>query len=194
MIIVLILSACGGGKKEIIISGKPWTEQYILPHLIGLVIEENTDYHVKYNEGLGEVAILTPAIDKAEIDIYVEYTGTGLMDVLEEEIISGESSEDVLERVKTGYEEKFDVTWLEPLGFENTYTLAYSADSGIDVNTYSELAEYSTSNDVVFGGPHSFYERVGDGYDDLVKEYPFDFADTKDLDPTLCMMRLLMEK
>ncbi len=185
LLIVLLLSACGGGKKEVIISGKPWTEQYILPYLIGYVIEEHTDYHVTYKEGLGEVAILTPAIDKAEIDVYVEYTGTGLMDVLEEDTEPGESSDSVYNRVKVGYEEQFGVTWLEPLGFENTYTLAYSKDSGIEGDTYSELAEYSQTNDVIFGAPHAFYERVGEGYDDLVKEYPFNFTETISLDPNI---------
>ena len=185
LLIVAILSACGGKQNEVVISGKPWTEQFILPHLIGIVIEEHTDYKVTYKEGLGEVAILTPAMEKAEIDVYVEYTGTGLMDVLEESTEPGESSESVYERVKAGYEEKFGVTWLEPLGFENTYTLAYAPDSGIEGETYSDLAEFSQTNEVVFGAPHAFYERIGEGYDDLVKEYPFDFADTKSLDPNI---------
>lgn len=184
IIITLLLGACGG-KDEIIIGGKPWTEQFILPHILGQYIESETDYKVTYKEGLGEVAIMTPAIDKGEIDLYVEYTGTGLMDVLKEETEPGESSESVHERVKKGYEEKFEITWLEPLGFENSYTLAYSKDSGYEVETYSELAELSKSEEMVFGAPHAFYELIGMGYDDLVKVYPFNFIDTKSLDPNI---------
>lgn len=185
IVLLFILTACGSKKDEIVISGKPWTEQFILPYVLGLVIEEHTDYQVTYKDGLGEVAILTPAIDKGEIDVYVEYTGTGLMDVLEEETEPGESSESVYERVKAGYEENFNVTWLEPLGFENTYTLAFAKDSGIEAETYSDLAERSKEKDLVFGAPHAFYERVGEGYDDLVKEYSFEFSDTKSLDPNI---------
>ena len=183
-LLVVVLGGCGS-KKEVIISGKPWTEQFILPYILGLVIKEHTDYDVTYKEGLGEVAILTPALDKGEIDLYVEYTGTGLMDVLEEETEPGESAESVYERVKAGYEETYQVTWLEPLGFENTYTLAYASDSGVEGETYSELAEYSQNNEMVFGAPHAFYERVGEGYEDLVKEYPFEFNDTKSLDANI---------
>src|SRR5699024_5445249 len=138
-------------------------EQYILPYILGGVIEENTDYDVKYEEGLGEVAILTPALDKGEIDLYVEYTGTGLKDVLEEETEPGESPDSVYDRVKKGYDEEFDVKWLEPLGFENAYTLTYAPDSGYEAETISELAEISQKNDMVFGAPHPFYERVGEG-------------------------------
>src|SRR5690625_1763311 len=185
LLAIVVLSACGSKKEEVIISGKPWTEQFILPYLLGMVIEEHTDYDATYQESLGEVAILTPALDKGEIDLYVEYTGTGLMDVLEEETEPGESSESVYERVKAGYEETYNVTWLEPLGFENTYTLAYASDSGIQAETYSELAAYSQENEMIFGGPHAFYERVGEGYDDLVIEYPFEFVETKSLDPNI---------
>lgn len=182
--IVLLLSACSS-KDEIVISGKPWTEQFILPYVLGIYIEDQTDYDVTYKEGLGEVAILTPAIEKGEIDLYVEYTGTGLKDVLKEETEPGESSEDVYERVKEGYKERFDVAWLEPLGFENTYTLAYVEEVLDGAETYSDVAEISTKEDLVFGGPHPFYERKGDGYDDLVATYSMEFSDTRDLDPNI---------
>src|SRR5699024_10100905 len=99
-LLLIILSGCGQ-KNEVVIGGKPWTEQYILPHIVGTLIEETTDYDVTYKDGLGEVAILTPALDKGEIDLYVEYTGTGLMDVLKEETELGETSESVYDRVKS---------------------------------------------------------------------------------------------
>ena len=65
--LTLLLGACGA-KDEIVISGKPWTEQFILPHVLGLYIEAETDYKVTYKEGLGEVAIMTPALEKGDID------------------------------------------------------------------------------------------------------------------------------
>ena len=182
--LTLLLGACSS-KDELVISGKPWTEQFILPHVLGLYIEAETDYKVTYKDGLGEVAIMTPALEKGDIDLYVEYTGTGLKDVLKEESKAGESSEDVFNRVKKGYEDNFDVTWLEPLGFENGYTLAYTKDKSYGASTYTELAEMSAKEQMVFGGPHAFYERKGDGYEDLVDVYPFLFTDTKSLDPNV---------
>src|SRR5699024_1957221 len=122
---------------------------------------------------------------KGEIDFYVEYTGTGLMDVLKEETEPGETSDSVYDRVKSGYDEEYDVKWLDPLGLENAYTLAYYSDADFEAETYSDLADISQEEDVVFGAPHAFYERVGEGYDDLVKEYPFEFSDTKSIDPNI---------
>lgn len=186
----VVLSACGsetGGESTdpIVIGGKPWTEQYILPQILGQYIEANSDYTVEYKEGLGEVAILTPALEKGDIDLYVEYTGTGLKDVLKEESIAGQSSEEVLKRVRQGYEEELKATWLDPLGFENGYTLAFSKDSGIEATTYSELAEFSKKEDLSFGAPHPFYERKGDGYNDMVKTYPFEFSQLESFDPAI---------
>lgn len=180
-----ILAACSGGAESepIVIGGKPWTEQYILPHIVGQYIEANSDYSVEYEEGLGEVSILTPALEQGDIDLYVEYTGTGLKDVLKRESTPGQSSEEVLEEVRAGYEEELGATWLEPLGFENGYTLAYAKD--YDAETYSDLAEISQSEDMTFGAPHPFYERQGDGYDDMVATYPFEFSATESFDPAI---------
>ncbi|WKA51496.1 glycine betaine ABC transporter substrate-binding protein [Planococcus liqunii] len=182
------LAGCGSGgegKDPIVIGGKPWTEQYILPHILGQYIEANSEYTVEYEDGLGEVSILTPALEKGDIDMYVEYTGTGLKDVLKEESQPGQSSEEVLERVRKGYEETLNATWLEPLGFENGYTLAFSKDSGYDAKTYSDLAEISKTEDMSFGAPHPFYERKGDGYDDMIATYPFKFSATESFDPAI---------
>ncbi|MGI2328824.1 glycine betaine ABC transporter substrate-binding protein [Planococcus sp. YIM B11945] len=178
-------SASGDSEEPIVIGGKPWTEQYILPQILGQYIEANSDYAVEYKEGLGEVSILTPALEQGDIDLYVEYTGTGLKDVLKEESVSGQSSEEVLDRVRKGYEETLNATWLEPLGFENGYTLAFSKDSGYDAKTYSELAEISKQQEMSFGAPHPFYERKGDGYDDMIATYPFKFSATESFDPAI---------
>jgi len=177
--------AAGDVSKPIIFSGKLFTEQFILPQILGQYVEAKTDYVVEYKDGLGEVAILTPALEKGDIDVYVEYTGTGLQSVLEQELEQGESSESILDRVRKGYEEKYGVTWLEPLGFENTYTLAYSKDQNYNAKTYSDLVEASKSEDIVFGAPHAFYERPGDGFDAMVNVYPFEFSKNESLDPNI---------
>lgn len=182
---VMLLGACTESEETLVISGKPWTEQFILPQILGQYIEEKTDYNVEYKEGLGEVAIMTPALEKGDIDLYVEYTGTGLKDVLKLDSEVGESSESVLDRVKKGYEEKFGATWLSPLGFENTYTLAYTKDNDYGAKTYSDLVEVSKTGGMIFGAPHAFYERKGDGFDDMINTYSFVFSETKSLDPNV---------
>ncbi|WLR52609.1 glycine betaine ABC transporter substrate-binding protein [Bacillus tianshenii] len=190
--LALLLTACGGndggesadGKDPIIISGKKWTEQYILPNILAEYIKAKTDYPVQIKEGLGEVSILTPAIQKGDIDMYVEYTGTGLEAVLKEKANPDDTAEDIYNRVKEGYQEEYNIKWLEPLGFENGYALAYPKEKNEEykAKTFSDLVPHSEN--MSFGAPHQFYERE-DGYDALVEAYGFKFKEEKSFDPNI---------
>ena len=185
IVLSIVIAGCGnnGGKDTITVSGKMWTEQFILTQMMAELLKEKTDLDVKVEEGLGEVSILTPALEKGDIDVYVEYTGTGLEAVLKEQAKKGASADEILSQVKKGYEKKFDVTWLKPLGFENTYTLAYTEDQDFDAKTFSDLVPLS--KDLSFGAPHQFYEREGDGYDAFSKAYGFEFKEKESFDPNI---------
>ncbi len=181
----ILIAGCGngGGKDTITVSGKMWTEQFILTQMMAELLKEKTDLDVKVEEGLGEVSILTPALEKGDIDVYVEYTGTGLEAVLKEQAKEGASADEILSQVRKGYEKKFNVTWLKPLGFENTYTLAYAPDQDFEAKTFSDLVPLS--KDLSFGAPHQFYERQGDGYDAFAEAYGFKFKDKESFDPNI---------
>ncbi|MBW3114527.1 MULTISPECIES: glycine betaine ABC transporter substrate-binding protein [Bacillaceae] len=185
IVLSIVIAGCGnnGGKDTITVSGKMWTEQFILTQMMAELLKEKTDLDVKVEEGLGEVSILTPALEKGDIDVYVEYTGTGLEAVLKEQAKKGASADEILSQVKKGYEKKFDVTWLKPLGFENTYTLAYTEDQDFDAKTFSDLVPLS--KELSFGAPHQFYEREGDGYDAFSKAYGFEFKEKESFDPNI---------
>jgi osmoprotectant transport system substrate-binding protein len=185
IVLSIVIAGCGngGGKDTITVSGKMWTEQFILTQMMAELLKEKTDLDVKVEEGLGEVSILTPALEKGDIDVYVEYTGTGLEAVLKEQAKEGASADEILSQVRKGYEEKFGVTWLKPLGFENTYTLAYTQDQDFDAKTFSDIVPLS--KDLSFGAPHQFYEREGDGYDAFSEAYGFEFNKKESFDPNI---------
>ncbi|MCC5802522.1 ABC transporter substrate-binding protein [Rossellomorea vietnamensis] len=184
-VLSILIAGCGNGgdKDTITVSGKMWTEQFILTQMMAELLKEKTDLDIKVEEGLGEVSILTPALEKGDIDVYVEYTGTGLEAVLKEQAKEGASADEILSQVRKGYEKKFDVTWLKPLGFENTYTLAYTGDQDFDAKTFSDIVPLS--KDLSFGAPHQFYEREGDGYDAFSEAYGFEFKEKKSFDPNI---------
>lgn len=109
--------------------------------------------------------------------------------VLNEQAEPGESSDSILTRVREGYEEKYNATWLMPLGFENNYTLAYTTDADFEAETYSDIAALSA--DLSFGAPHAFYERQGDGYDAFSEAYGFQFSPTESFDPNVMYQALI---
>ncbi|MGG1575404.1 glycine betaine ABC transporter substrate-binding protein [Fictibacillus sp. NRS-1165] len=183
--LILFLGLRGGTSEDtVVIAGKKWTEQYILPYIISEYVQEKTNYNVKVEEGLGETPILTEAIKKGDIDMFVEYTGTGLLTILKEKYSPDSSADEVYDKVKQGYRKKYQLEWLKPFGFENTYALALNQDTykKMGVKTISELAPKSSQ--ITFGGPTEFYERE-DGYDAFVKTYNLKFKDKRSLDPNL---------
>ncbi|MFG6496689.1 glycine betaine ABC transporter substrate-binding protein [Fictibacillus sp. UD] len=182
--LVLFFALRGGDEDAIVITGKKWTEQYILPYLISEYVKDKTDYPVVVKEAIGETPILTEAIKKGDIDLYVEYTGTGYLTILKEKYDPSMTPDEIYEVVKKGYAKEYNLKWTKPLGFENTYAVALNPKTAkqVNVKTISELAP--KSNQLSFGGPTEFFERE-DGYTPFVKTYGLNFQTKKSLDPNL---------
>ncbi|WP_194138532.1 glycine betaine ABC transporter substrate-binding protein [Robertmurraya kyonggiensis] len=183
------LAACGnnGGEAEpgkIVISGKEFTEQVILTHILAEYLKANTDLEVEVKESLGGVFVLQEAMKQGDIDMYVEYTGTGYLNVLKNEYKPSQSPDEIYESTKKGYAEEFNVAWLEPLGFNNTYALGLRGELAkeLGLKTYSDLAAHAS--DLSFGADPEFFER-GDGFDALAEAYGYKFAAKKNIDPDL---------
>lgn len=82
------------------------------------------------------------------------------------------------------YPKEFGVEWLEPWGFNNTYTLAMRTDHAeeLGITTISELVEHAP--DLVIGAPQETLVRE-DGIPGLEATYGLEFGDTVGLDPGL---------
>lgn len=171
------------GSDTIVVGGKNFTEQDILTHMLASLIEDKTDLHVIRKPFLGGSQVTHSALLSGGIDIYPEYTGTGWTSVLKEQPIGGEP-EETYKRVKAAYEQNFNVTWLRPIGFNNTYTLAMRRDRAEreGIETFSDLARKSP--EFLLGATHEFLERP-DGYPGLQQAYGMKFKEVKGLDAGL---------
>jgi len=171
------------GAEKVVVGGKNYTEQEILVHILSSLIEEKTDLRVERKPFLGGSQVTHNALIKGDIDLYPEYTGTGWSSVLHEQPISGKP-ELTYEKVKEAYKKQFEVLWLPPLGFNNTYTLAMKRDRAekAGIKTFSELAQAAPN--LVLGATHEFLERE-DGFAGLQKAYSMRFKETKGLDAGL---------
>ena len=187
MLLVFSLAACGGAKTEsgkIVVSGKEFTEQIILTHILAEYLKANTDLDVEVKGSLGGVFVLQEAMKKGDIDMYVEYTGTGYLNVLKKEYEPGMSPDEIYKATKEGYDKEYNIAWLDPLGFNNTYALALREDLAeeLGVETYTDLVEKAP--ELSFGSDPEFFER-GDGYDALAEEYEYEFSEKVNIDPDL---------
>jgi len=179
-VMVILAAGCQSEEKKVVIASKPMAESYIVAEMMGQLIEANSDIKVEYKMGIGGgTSNIQPAMEAGEIDMYPEYTGTGWLFVLKNDLVT--DPEALYEGVKSQYQEKFDFIWLDRFGFNNTYALAIDkskADS-MGINSFSDLAAQSGS--LVLGSEYDFYERE-DGFPGLVAAYGFNFKETKELD------------
>lgn len=178
---LLFISGCqAAASKTVVVASKPHAEQYILAEMITLLIENHTDILVEKKLGIGGgTSNIHPGMINGEIDIYPEYTGTGLLFVLKEDLIT--DPQELYSHVKDRYEEEYEITWLDIYGFNNTYALAIKEEVANQYNlqTYDDLAQIS--DQLVFGAEYDFFERE-DGYNGLNDIYGFNFRDLKEMD------------
>ncbi|OGO78155.1 MAG: glycine/betaine ABC transporter substrate-binding protein [Clostridiales bacterium GWB2_37_7] len=168
--------------KTVVIGGKNFTEQDILVYMMEAIIEDKTDINVETKGFLGGTNVVAQALEKGDLDIYPEYTGTGLINILGLETMTDPDA--VYQTVKKKYEEDKNIIWLAPFGFNNTYTLAMTKENAdrLGIETFSDLAKYAS--ELTLGSTHEFIERP-DGYDGLKKIYGMEFKSVKGLDPGL---------
>lgn len=172
-----------GGGKTITVGGKNFTEQDILVHMLSSLIEAKTDLKVVRKPFLGGSQVTHSALTNGSIDLYPEYTGTGWSSVLGEAPVGGDPQA-TYDKVKAAYETRFGITWLPPLGFNNTYTLSMRADVAqrLGIETMSQLA--ARSSGLTLGATHEFLERE-DGFKGLQAAYGMQFKKVTGLDPGL---------
>ena len=109
---------CGGGseagaakaeEKSVVIGSKDFTENEIVAEIYALALED-AGFTVERKMNIAGSVVHT-SITSAEIDLYPEYTGTGLITILGMEALTDQ--EEVYQTVKEAYNEQFGITWLD---------------------------------------------------------------------------------
>lgn len=173
LVLGLVFSLMGcSGKDKITIGSKDFSENVVLGEMLGQLIENKTDLAVDRKLNMGGTFVCFEAIKNGDIDIYPEYTGTGLTAQLKMDVIN--NPDEAYQVVSDEFDKQFDIKWLEPFGFNNTYTLAVTdaVYQQYGIESFSDLAEIS--GNLVFGAEHEFFDRQ-DGYDGLVDLYGINF-------------------
>ena len=177
-----ILVAQTDAADTVRIGAKNFTEQEILGELVAQLIERHTNLQVERNFGLGGTGVCHAALVSGELDIYIEYTGTALLNVLKHEPLTDPDA--VFRLVAGTYRDRFDLEWLPPIGFNNTYAITIRSQHAEEngCQTISDLS--SIARRLSAGFTAEFMERP-DGYPGLSHVYGLDFGRTADLDPGL---------
>lgn len=117
MALSVSMTACGSKSSEdgankattIKVGTKDFTENLIVGELYALALED-AGYKVERVPNIAGSVIHTSLVNN-EIDIYPEYTGTGLLTILKKDLIT--DPDEVYKTVKDEYKKQFNITWLE---------------------------------------------------------------------------------
>jgi glycine betaine/choline ABC-type transport system substrate-binding protein len=189
---ILALVACGPPREDrIVIGSKNFTEQVVLGELFAQQIEARTHLPVERRFYLAGSFICHQAILAGRIDLYPEYTGTALTAILKQKPEG--SSQDVYRRVQSEYEQRFNLTLGEPLGFNDTFAIEIRGEDArrLNLKTISQAATYTPEWRPGFG--YEFMERP-DGYKGLAAAYGLRFAAQPRIMDLGLLTRALKEK
>ena len=171
----------GKSAGRIAVGSKDFTEQVIIGEILAQAIEAKTGAEVVRRFDLGG-NLAHDALIAGEIDVYAEYTGTGLLAILKEKPLA--DPQEVYRRVKSEYAKRFKLEWSEPLGFNNTFAILVRGEEArkLNLKTVSDAAKVSSQWRAGFG--QDFMSRA-DGYPGFSKAYGFHFAAVREMDLSL---------
>src|SRR5690554_303110 len=119
------MSSCSNSSNTLVISGKEYSEQQILAHMVAELLDYRTDIKIKRKIGLGGTSVVFEAMKKGSVDVYIEYTGTAYVTILKhEEMLEGENVADrIYQAIKSEFKEDYGMEVLDQMGFNNTYVM-----------------------------------------------------------------------
>lgn len=167
VLLIATFAFAGCGKSDVIrITHKDYTEQRLTGQLMSVYLESK-GFETKVTELAGTMLCYT-ALKNGEVDLYAEFTGTAYGAIFKQEEILGQ--QETFDYVKQRCEEEDKITWLKPLGWNNTYVLSVRPETAEEKNikTVEDLIAYSS--EFIIGCDDEFINRA-DGLPGLKEAY-----------------------
>jgi len=160
------------------VGSKDFTESLILSELYSLALED-AGFTVERNFNIGS-PIVHNALVNDEIDMYPEYTGTGLLSVLEMPMQTDPDA--VYETVSEEYQEQFDLTWLDYSEVNNSQGLVITTEASEEygIETISDLQENASELDFASQGEFEVREDGLPGLAEVYGEFNFNSIEIYD--------------
>lgn len=180
LLTLLFLAGCQTGDDDDVIrvGSKDFTENLLVGEIYALALED-AGFEVERKLNIGG-SIVHTAITSDEIDLYPEYTGTGLLTILKMPAMT--DADAVYQTVKEEYEKQFDLLWLTPSDANDSQGIVLRTDvaRNLGIVTISDLQK--NASEIRFASQGEFEQR-DDGIPGLEKAYgPFDFKSIRQYD------------
>lgn len=174
----LALGGCAGQNNPsgVAVGSKDFTEELILGEMYAQILEKN-GLAVTRKLDLGGTQVAMEALQRGDIDLYPEYTGTALITELKEKPNKDAATNYAI--VKKAYESRYGLTWLAAAPFNDTQALATTQEirERYHLTTLSDLSKAAPQ--LRLGAIPEFTKRE-DALPGLQKAYGgFAFKDVK---------------
>lgn len=183
------LLGCAAPPQKLVVGSKPFTESELLGEMLAL-LAESLGAEVERKFYLGDM-LCFEALRTGEMDLYAEYTGTGLLNMLKEP--AGGDPAQVFSRVRSEFQARWGLIWLPPLGFNNSYALVMRGAhaKALGIERLSQLRVVSVK--LRCGFDLVFYDRP-DGYRGMLERYGDFCHKTSQMAPGLMYEALAAEQ
>ena len=171
--------------RAVAVASKPFGESYLLCELFAQLLESR-GIRVERRPGLGSTEVAFGALKRDAIDVYPEYTGTGLLAILHDSLTPELAADPrvLFSHISRAFGERYGVRWLPVLGFQNSYAMAVRRDVAErrHLRTLTDLARESGT--MVAGFTSDFIGRP-DGLAGLTRVYGVKPREVRPLAPAV---------
>lgn len=169
----------------IVVASKPFGESYLLCELFAQVLETR-GIAVDRRPGLGATEVAFGALRSGAVDVYPEYTGTGLVAILHDTLPDSLARDPraVYGHVARTTASRFGARWLPPLGFENRYAIAVRRTTAAQYHLRS-LSDLAREARHLSGGLTADFIGRPDGLAGLRRAYGLTPGTVRPLAPAL---------
>ena len=166
--VAVCLNGCVKRDAAITIGSTFGTEQAVLAEIIAQHVERRLDTRVSRHLNLGDSQLLHHGLISGEVDLYPEYTGTALRNILK--LNMEHDAATVYERVRDYYAAQYQVVCLPPLGFDSAVLAAVEPERAraYHLQKMSDLDSSGLDWTIAYTG--SFASRP-DGLPELIAGY-----------------------
>ena len=184
--------AASASAQTLKVGSKNFTEQFVVAELYAAALEA-AGFKVERKINLGATLVAHEALRTGAIDLYPEYTGTGLGAVIKAQGPTESDPEKAYQTVKAFYEKEFKLTWLKPSGVNNGYAMVVRPETAQSMNlkTLSDLAK--VAGKMKIGAGPEFGDRR-DGLKGMKEVYGIEFGEFRQFAALRLRYEALLQK
>lgn len=181
LLLMAPLAACSSKDDKITVAALTYTENKILAHMIKDLVEQDTDLKVDVKMDIATTPIILEGMQKDEIDMAIQYTGTSISSFTE--IENPEDPDATFEQAKEFFSgDDFGFAVLDKFGFANTYAFTVTEELAKE-HGYEKVSDLQgDAENYKAGFDTAWLERENDGYPAFKEVYDIEFGETNPME------------